>query len=354
MSNWNLKMFVLLLCSASCVLVVNLDNLQAKENPAIVKKEFIFERAPFSSCHASTIAVSQGHLVAAWFGGDQEGAKNVGIWLSRHDGKQWHAPVEVVNGVQSETVRYPCWNPVLFQVAGGPLLLFYKVGPKPSSWWGMLVTSNDGGRSWSQPKRLPTGILGPVKDKPVMLADNRLLCGSSSEEHGWQVHMEWTDDLGKHWHRTPPLNDGKKIAAIQPTILCHPNGRIQILCRTRRLHKIATAWSDDGGKSWTALEPTSLPNPNSGIDAVALRDGRFVLVYNHTTRGRSPLNVAVSKDGKTWQAVAVLEDEPGEYSYPAVIQSDDGLLHVTYTWRRRRIRHVVLDPTKFQLQQPKR
>ena len=94
---------------------------------------------------------------------------------------------------------------------------------------------------------------------------------------------------------------------------------------------------------------TPLPNPNSGIDAVTLSDGLQLLVYNHTPRGRSPLNVAVSRDGKNWQAAAVLEDQPGEYSYPAVIQTPDGLVHVTYTWKRQRVRHVVLDPAKFEL-----
>jgi predicted neuraminidase len=95
---------------------------------------------------------------------------------------------------------------------------------------------------------------------------------------------------------------------------------------------------------------TSLPNPNSGIDAVTLKDGRQLLVYNHTTRGRSPLCVAVSKDGKMWDAAVVLENEPGkEFSYPAVIQSHDGKVHVTYTWMRKRIKHAVVDPGKLKL-----
>ena len=89
----------------------------------------------------------------------------------------------------------------------------------------------------------------------------------------------------------------------------------------------------------------ALPNPNSGIDAVTLRDGRQLIVYNHANRGRSPLNVALSLDGKTWQAALVLESEPGEYSYPAVIQSADGLVHITYTWKRQRIKHVIVDPS---------
>ena len=86
-----------------------------------------------------------------------------------------------------------------------------------------------------------------------------------------------------------------------------------------------------------------LPNPNSGIDAVTLKDGRHVLIYNHTPRGRSPLNVAISSDGISWSMIGELETDPGEYSYPAVIQTADGKLHVTYTWKRLKVKHVVLD-----------
>ena len=122
--------------------------------PGFLKSEFIFEQAPFRSCHASTIVETRDGLMAAWFGGTREGARDVGIWLARHDGKAWSEPFEIANGADDENhLRYPCWNPVLFQPKNGPLLLFYKVGPKPSSWWGMLMKSNDGGRTWSRPAR---------------------------------------------------------------------------------------------------------------------------------------------------------------------------------------------------------
>ena len=99
----------------------------------------------------------------------------------------------------------------------------------------------------------------------------------------------------------------------------------------------------------------TLPNPNSGTDAVTLKDGRHLIVYNHIGGEpgkwggkRSPLNVAISSDGRTWQGVLVLEDEPNqEFSYPAVIQTSDGLVHITYTWKRQRVRHVVVDPAQF-------
>ena len=310
----------------------------------MLKNEFIYESAPFPSCHASTIVESRDGVVAAWFGGTAEKNPDVGIWVARFNGKSWSVPVEVANGVQDDgKKRFPTWNPVLFQPAKGPLLLFYKVGPDPDRWWGMLRTSEDAGRTWSAARRLPDGILGPIKNKPVTLADGTLLCPSSSEADGWRIHMELTRDLGITWDKTPPLNDGKKFGAIQPAILFHPGGRLQALSRSRN-GRVVECWSDDNAKTWSELVATSLLNPNSGIDAVTLRDGRHLLVYNPVARGRTPLTLALSTDGKTWRDVVTLESEPGEYSYPAIIQARDGLAHITYTWKRQRVKHVVVDP----------
>jgi predicted neuraminidase len=320
---------------------------------ALVESEFIFDNAPFPSCHASTIAeAGEGVLVSAWFGGTQERAPDVGIWLSRRVDGKWTRPVEVANGVQyrkpdGSEQRHPTWNPVLFQPKAGPLMLFYKVGPSPSTWWGMLMTSGDGGRTWSLPVRLPAGIAGPVKNKPVPLASGELLCPSSSEDNGWRVHFERTGDLGRTWSRTVDINDGRAIEAIQPSILFHGGDRLQAIGRTRQ-GRLFTVDSSDAGRTWGPMSLLALPNPNSGTDALTLRDGRHLLVYNHATDGRSPLNLAVSRDGRTWQAALVLEDEPkAEFSYPAIIQTSDGLVHVTYTWKRRRVRHTVIDPAKL-------
>lgn len=321
--------------------------LAAPEQPAILRSEFIYESAPFPSCHATTIVETRESLVAAWFGGTKEGAKDVAIWSARYSNGTWSAPVEVANGLQSDGTRHPCWNPVLFQPKTGPLLLFYKVGPSPSTWWGMIRSSDDGGAHWSEARRLPDGILGPIKNKPVQLADGTILSPTSSEHDGWRVHFERSTDGGQTWTATPPINDGKEIGAIQPSILFHPDGKLQAIGRTKSSKKLYEIWSKDGGKSWGSMTLTSLPNPNSGTDAVTLKDGRHLLVYNHTSKARSPLNVAISQDGKQWQSALVLESEPGEFSYPAVIQTRDGLIHITYTWKRQRVRHVVVDPEKL-------
>jgi predicted neuraminidase len=316
--------------------------------------------------------------VAAWFGGTHEGNLDVGIWVSRLENGRWSKPAEVVNGVQSMNRRYPCWNPVLFQPRThatttkqpDPLMLFYKVGPNPREWWGMLSISEDGGETWSLPGKLGEHpavghLLGPVKNKPVQLPDGGILCPSSTEvkvknaDDNWRVHFELTYDLGKTWQVIGPIHDGLEFDAIQPGILNYPDGSLQILCRTRQ-NVVAQAWSKDGGRTWSELKPTHLPNPNAGTDAVTLRDGRQLLVYNHSVRkgsredstyrnGRQILNVALSKDGHDWKTVLTLENEdnPAGYSYPAVIQANDGMIHITYTWRRQSIKHVTIDPSKM-------
>ncbi len=314
-------------------------------------EEFVFDTAPFAQCHASTIAEAKDGLVAAWFGGTAERNRDVCIWLSHRGQSAWSSPTRVADGVQNAAKRYPCWNPVLFQPRNGPLMLFYKVGPSPSKWWGMLVTSLNGGATWSEPRRLPENILGPVKNKPVQLPDGAILCGSSTEQGGWRVHFERTSDLGQTWESIEPTGDGRKFGAKQPSILFHGTGELQAVGRTDA-GQIFESWSRDGGKSWDALTLTDLPNPNSGIDAVSLKDGRQLLVYNHTRKGRSPLNVAVSPDGRTWQAALVLEDAPGkEFSYPAVIQSRDGLVHIVYTWQPRTYQARHFGPFKTAAQE---
>ncbi|QDV79040.1 sialidase family protein [Botrimarina mediterranea] len=325
-------------------------SVRCEGREAVVSSGFLYETAPYPSCHASTIAEVDGALVASWFGGTHERHPDVGIWVARNEGEGWSEPIEVANGVfQGE--RYPSWNPVLFQPSAGPLLLFYKVGPTPQDWWGMLIKSEDGGFTWSEPQRLPDEVLGPIKNKPIELEGGVLLCPSSSEHDGWRVHFERTADHGKTWEVTPPVNDPENIRAIQPSLLRHGDGVLQAIGRTRD-SGVFQVWSCDNGRTWGEMSTTGLPNPSSGTDAVTLADGRHLLVYNHNPnyKGRSPLNVAISDDGKSWRAALVLEDDKEHdagYSYPAVIQSSDGLVHITYTWRRERIKHVVLDPKQL-------
>ena len=333
----------------------------AAAQDGVVLAEFVFDDAPHPECHASTIAeTASDALVAAWFGGTAERNPDVGIWFSRLGGDGWTAPLEVANGVQADGGRYPTWNPVLYQPPrdGVPLLLFYKVGPSPPEWWGMVMESADDGRTWSEPRRLPDGILGPIKNKPITLPDGSLLAGSSIEDApeppAWRAHFERSPDLGQTWTRSERLAgktaDGEDFWIIQPTIFTLGGGELLAMFRSRQ-SRIAASRSADEGRTWGPIHATGLLNPDAGVDGLTLADGRHLLVYNHKVRidgawagSRSRLNVALSDDGDAWDAALMLEDQDGEYSYPAVIQAGDGLVHVTYTHRRTRIRHVVLDP----------
>jgi predicted neuraminidase len=330
--------------SALCGAVVLRVSAAASEG-AVTVTEFINDPMPTPPCHASTLAESGKGLVAAWFGGTREGDKDVGIWLSRQENGKWLPAQEVANGVLADGTRYPCWNPVLFQPKQGPLTLFYKVGPDCTWWWGERRVSHDQGATWSKPARLPNGMIGPIKNKPLELPDGRVLCGASTEFGPWLVHVETTGGDGATWARTGHLH-GRAVNAIQPSFLTHPGGALQMVGRTKE-KRVFSIFSKDGGATWGEMSLLEVPNPNSGTDALTLRDGRHLLVCNPVPKGRSPLVVMLSEDGLAWREALTLESEPGEFSYPAVIQTADGKIHFTYTWKRLKVRHVVLDPAKL-------
>lgn len=321
------------------------DKMAPPRFPGLVSEGFVFTDAPHRQCHASTLIETSRGLVAAWFGGTEEKNEDVGIWSAYHDGAGWTRPTQWADGVQHSSLRYPCWNPVLSQEPGdGLVTLFFKVGPNPKEWWGETLTSYDRGRSFRDQKRLPEGIDGPVRSKPLLLADGSLLCPSSTQHGGeWRIHFEKLQH--GDWSRFEPTDQPFEV--IQPTLLTHPEGRLQALCRSKNGSIIETE-STNGGVTWSKLKPTVLPSNNSGIEALTLHDGRHLLLYNHLTSGRHALHLAITEDGRTWHTAAVVEqEEKGEFSYPAMIQANDGRVHMTYTWNRKRVRHVVVDPAKL-------
>lgn len=318
---------------------------------SVLSYEFLFENPPFAECHAATIESTPKGLIAAFFAGTHERHVDTGIWTVQNTGNGWEDLHEVANGVEPDGNRYPSWNPVLFQMPGAELILFYKVGPSPDNWWGYLKRSSDGGETWSEAERLPDGILGPIKNKPLLLDDGTLLCPSSKESQadGWQVFIERTNDAGKTWEISLSINDGRKPGAIQPTLIDW-DGTIYAYNRTRGEGYISVSHSKDRGVTWGEMQKSELPNPNSGIDAVRLSDGRILLIYNHviTPPGqwskRYPIHLAVATKPDEWEAALVLESEPGEYSYPAIIQTDDAVVHILYTWKRTNIRYIAIHP----------
>ena len=308
------------------------------------------QHPPVPAAHASTITeLPGGQLVASWFGGSRESAPDVCIYTSVFAKGKWSVPAIAATGIVDKKTRYAAWNPVLITTRAGKLLLFYKAGPSPRDWWGLMKYSTDKGRTWSKAEKLPEGILGPIKNKPVQLANGTLLHPSSTEskdEKQWHIHVELSDSTGHNWRKVAINCD--TFGVIQPAALFHPGNRLQLVCRSRQ-NVIVQTFSDDNGETWTPLTRQTTRNPNSGIDAVTTKSGLQVLIYNPAvmgadwSAGRNELRVAVSKDGENWNDVYELEKQPkGEFSYPAVIQTRDGLLHITYTYNRKNIKHVVL------------
>lgn len=315
-------------------------------------KEFISTKMPTPSCHASTIVELQnGDLLAAWFGGTREGAPDVAIWMSRRGSRGWAEPWEAAREPDVAT-----YNPVLFHTADGVLWLYYKFGKSPETWSAGRKYSRDEGATWSAVEHLPAGLYGPIRAKPLLLKDGTVLSGSSVESYGsWACWIERSTNDGKGFTRIGPIaapaslashapEAGKPRGIIQPSLVDLGNGHVRLYARsTQDIGRICQSDSLDGGLTWSTVRVTGLLNPNSGIDAVRLGDGRFVMVYNNTLSGRSPLNLAVSGDGEAWRNFLDLETEPGEYSYPAMVQARNGDLLITYTWNRVKIRFVRLD-----------
>ena len=313
-----------------------------------VVEERVFEDAPFPACHAATIVETQEHeLLTAFFGGAYEGSPDCCIWLCRKLEDGWSAPVKVAEG-RVDGNPTACYNPVLYQIPGGDLLLFYKVGWCVQAWTGFMKRSSDGGRTWSEPIPLPKKNLGPIKNKPILL-NQQLLCGSSLEKGGWRVYMELLDLQTQKWKKSKALNDRKgPIQVIQPTIFLGTDDTLTILCRSHRCgDPVMASRSLNQGRSWSPMFPVpELLSNNSGLDGVTLSDGRHLLIYNNVTHidnpcARTPLTVALSEDAVHWTPVLELEDAEGqEFSYPAVIVDNEGVVHVVYTENRKHIKHA--------------
>jgi len=319
-------------------------------------REFVFEpgSTSFASSHASTLVeLKDGSILAAWFGGTAEGASDVAIWSSRRVGAGWSKPVEL-----AREPGVACWNPVFFYTKNAHgkddrLWLYYKFGTDPQSWTAARRFSDDDGATWYATEHLPAGLIGPVRAKPLVLPNGTIVSGSSVESyHSWAVWIERSTDGGRSWAKigplVPPVPAGaaasnERRGIIQPSVVSLGEKHLRFYARsTENIGRVVVSDSFDEGVTWSQPCAIDVPNPNSGIDAVAPKDGRVVLVYNNTTHGRTPLNLAISSDGEHFTMFRTLEDEPGEFSYPAMVEARNGDLLLTYTWNRKTIRFVRL------------
>lgn len=310
-----------------------------------VTRELIFPPGgPTPECHASTLVVlPDGTVVAAWFGGSHEKHPDVEIWSARRENGVWSQP-----RVLTRHEGVPCWNPVLFSGDEGELLLYYKVGPDVIHWRTWVMTSRDGGVTWSAGRELIPGDVGgrgPVKNKPIRLHDGTWLAPASVETSDrWDAHVDRSEDSGLTWTRCPvPLDHGTLSGKgiIQPALWESEQGVHMLLRSTEGC--LFRSDSRDGGRTWSPARPTALPNNNSGID-VATLDSDVLLVYNPVTgnwAARTPIVLALSTDnGEHFTPILELDHDPlddkAEFSYPAIVTVGCDI-HITYTHRRKSI-----------------
>lgn len=318
----------------------------------IIAREFIEPAPAVAEVHASTVVeAADGTLVAAWLGGTKEGNPDVAIWSSRFEGGKWTAARNVTAGTGGNNTDRPAYDPVLYRASDGGLTLFFSTGLLG----GELMVSRDNGVSWSGRRKLPDGITGAVRGKPLPARDDAVIVPSSRLMRNglFEVRMETGDESFQNW-KSVRIADEENLRASQPVLVPLGEGKILALCRTGT-GKIARSTSEDSGATWSALEATSLPMIDSALDAIALRDGGYLLAYNpgeapkqpkdtDPREPRCPLVVSFSEDAVSWQPVVTLEDRPTRwgYAYPSLVQAADGRVHVTYTWNRGRIRHAIL------------
>ncbi|WP_231131567.1 sialidase family protein [Flavobacterium hydrophilum] len=332
--------------------VLSCSSLQTNPEAVNITQNYIAENPVTTVSHASTLVeIEHNVLLAAWFGGKHEGAKDVSIYISSYKEKKWSAPKKIIEPLIKDGDALPCWNPVLFKSKAQNLYLFYKVGKNPREWFGAMIVSKDNGNTWSEAKYLPKGILGPIRNKPIETTPGVILCGSSTEsidDNKWRVFIETYTEATDSWTITD-INDRKNFDIIQPTFLVHSAKEIQILSRSRH-NKLISSRSEDNGKTWQKTDSISVVNSNSGVDAVTLSDKSFLLVNNPLKmgkdwfNGRNILDVEYSNDGLSWLKLFDLENQKeGEFSYPAIIRTSDKKVHVLYTYNRKFIKHTTFD-----------
>jgi predicted neuraminidase len=342
----------------------------------IIKTDFV-SLPDVQAVHASSIIEVSPHVfLVAYFGGPGQGPMGNKIYVSRYENGKWGSACNVVHAGEVASISEPgydyvmsCWDPVLFKLPNGRIVLFYKIGNSPRGWTGFLKWSDDG-MSWEPPVQLPAGIVGPTKNTPVLLKNGYVLCPSSVES--WRSWACWVDCIrldnfmkhpGRGWVKTGPIvYDSCPWGIIQPTLFVlgecgheHKEEVIRMVCRTKNVPSglLATSISYDSGKTWSPVTDIALRSNDSAISGINLNDGRLLLVYNDQPQGmRNKLDLALSSDGgATWQHVFCIEDssqQDEQICYPSVIQDSEGFVHVTYTCNhRRQIKHVIIDPTRL-------
>ena len=323
-------------------------------------KELIIDgKSPFEECHAaSLLQTSDNGFMVMWFGGSREGNNDVAIWMAKRDQTEnWSAPVVV-----SKIAYEPHWNPVLFRKVDGEINLYFKLGIKISDWTTWVMRSKDEGQTWSKPQELVPGDCsggrGPVKNKPITLSNGIVAAPASIERERWKAFVDLSRDGGNSWNSSQPIAmdnieiddkiSNNKFGLIQPALWESSPGKVHMLMRSNNGY-IYRSDSDNYGQTWCHAYQTELPNNNSGIDLIKLKDNILVLAYNPSDKNwgnRKKLALALSYDnGQKWLNKRIIDCIPDnddthglkELSYPAIIPTGDNTLAMVYTYKRKNI-----------------
>lgn len=305
--------------------------------------ELIFETIPGAPAHHSPAITEapNGDLLAVWYGGSYESSDDQTLFLARRRKgvRTWETPLALVRDSAQ-----PPGNAVIFTGAGRVWIIWARMeASRPLRRGGgwhpvrlMYRISSDNGANWSADQPVDTNVQALPRNPPVRSASGGLLLPLGGSDHGklasFFLH---SSDGGLTWRRSA----GAALGGGQPALVERQDGSLLMLMRSDP--RVLSSESRDGGQTWNATVRTALRCPNSGVSLTRLANGNLVTVFNDSESDRTPLSVARSLDGgRTWEKPLVLEANPGEYSYPYVIQTVDGQIHITYTFRRYSIRHV--------------
>jgi len=310
--------------------------------------ELIFTKIPGVAVHhCSTVAEApNGDILCLWYAGSYESADDQALYLARlKQGERiWTTPERLVwNPAQ------PPGNAVIFRGPNDRMWVIWgrMEGSRPvrrGAGWGqcrlMVRTSDDNGRIWSEDSEMPGSFGWLPRNVPLTLDNGTLALPISGEaEDRYGSFLLYLQDDGRTWKPGGAIVGG----GGQPTVIQRDNG--DLLCLMRSQPRIPQSVSTDRGLTWSTPVKTELKNPDSGIAMTKLTSGHLVLVFNDTDReDRTPFNLIQSyDDGETWTDLRTLEADWGEFSYPSIIQTSDGMIHITYTYRRYSIKHVTFD-----------
>jgi predicted neuraminidase len=320
--------------------------------------EFISHGSESEMVHVASICeMPNGRLAASWYGGTREGARDTVVYVAVRDPGQssWSTPRVVVDRVSAsrELRRYvkKVGNPLIFADSENRLWLLY-VTITIGGWSGSSLNvkiSYDGGMNWSGSRRL---TLSPFFNVSELVRNNAVPMSGGSfaipiyhECVGKFPEILWIRLSGETFRfRKTRMAGGRTFT--QPTIVPYEaRGAIALYRNCSGKRAVGMATTRDAGDTWSEPHTIGLPNPDSGLNALLLTEGRILLAFNDSPTDRENLQLAVSYDkGAKWLRVGRIEEGPGdEFSYPYMIVGRDRCIHLVYTWRRKRIKHVVFN-----------